>query len=136
MAIEIIKTYDDINFEDLSINCTSLDTMYIINSQLIFIDEDTTFTLGAGNKCDIKNDRNHISGGSSAAALIDYVINYEIFRKSSVSCELALPKEFTSDKKVEDIFSHKTINLCYSDLEEGTELNTAGNASSLLTVLV
>ena len=102
-AKKINDKYAHTKFSGNSTDGASLETKYIAATQLDFMDEKHNCTAGTDNKHNVKNDRHHIGGVNSAASFVNCMIYCNVFRQSNTSKELTCPKDFISDKKVEDL---------------------------------
>ena len=83
------------------------------------------------NKHNIKNDRYQFIGGSNAAVIGNYYIDTNLLLMAKVSSELIAPKDFASDKKVEQLFSHKTLSLLEKGINESKVTGLDSNYGAL-----
>ena len=128
----ISDKYSHINFAGLSTDGMSLETNDLVEVQLGFMDGKHNHTAGAYNKHNIKNDQYHLAlGGNSTAIVGNCIIDGDLLRQSGISNDLICPKDFTSDKKVEELFSRETMKQVFNSLAAGTAISSIGDIAAL-----
>ena len=96
-----------------------------------FLDGKINHYILMDNKHNIKNDQYQFIGGSNVAVIGNYYIDTNLLLIAKVSSELIVPKDFVSDKKVEQLFLCKTLSLLEKCIIES---NVSGLDSDYSTV--
>jgi len=80
----------------------------------------------------VKNHRYQYIGGSNVASIGNTIIDVNLLLQAHVSKDLISPKDFSSDKKVEQLFSFGTLFKVYTSYSEGNCTSKFCDYSSLL----
>ena len=117
-ACLIERDLDYVRFTNFATDGVSVETSDILLSLCEFLDGKHNFCAAVDNKHNVKNDRYQLIGGSNAATIGNYYVDTNLLLMSHASSELIVPKDFASDKKVEELFSYNTIEKvdnCFSN---------------------
>ena len=91
------------------------------------LDGKINYCAAVDNKHDVKNDRHQLIGGSNVATMGTYFIDTNLLLMAGASADLIAPKDFASDKKVEELFSYPTISKVDKELEKGNIIGLQGD---------
>ena len=122
---------EEVRFTNFACDGVSVETCDILETLCKFIDGKINYCAAVDNKHNIKNDRCQLIGGSNAACMGDYCIDTNLLLMAEVSSELLAPKDFASDKKVEQLFSYPTISKVDHETQEGNMIGLRGDYAVL-----
>ena len=91
-------------FTNFAADGVSVEMYDMLQTSCEFLDGTINHCAAVDNKHNIKNDRYQFIGGSNAATIGNYCIDTNLLLMAKVSSELIAPKDFASDKKVEQLF--------------------------------
>ena len=89
------------------------------------------------NKHNVKADRYQVVGGGDrrVATIGNSFLDADIIRQAGVSPELYRPKDYASDKKVEDLLAYPSLEKIYDILEEGSAEGSIRDVAGLMGTL-
>ena len=90
-----------------------------MNAIFKFLDGKTSYLGGVDNKHNVKNHRHQCMGGSNVASIGNTMIDVNLLLQANISKDLISPKDFSSDKKVEQLFSFGALLKVYNSFSEG-----------------
>jgi hypothetical protein len=125
------KDMNDIRFTNFATDSVSVETHDILHTLCLFMDGKANYCAAVDNKHNVKNDRYQLIGGSNAATIGKYYVDTNLLLMAGVSSDLIAPKDFASDKKVEQLFSYPTINKVNEGIEEGNVIGLEGDYAVL-----
>ena len=129
----VVKDLVNVRFTNFATDGVSVETSDILQTLCEFIDGKIDYCAAVDNKHNVKNDRYQLIGGSNAATIGNYYIDTNLLLLAEVSSELIAPKDFASDKKVEQLFSYNTLNKVDEQIQEGNIVGLGGDYGVLCT---
>ncbi len=102
-----------------AVDGVSLETKDGMTTICNFLSGHCHFTGAVDNKHNVKNDRYQIICGSGVPLVGKYVADVNLIQQAGVPEDLWIVKDFTSDKKVEDLFSYCTMKKIEEAMIEG-----------------
>ena len=123
----VVKDLDNVRFTNFTTDGVSVETYDILQTLCQFLDGKIEYCAAVDNKHNVKNDRYQLIGGSNAATIGNYYIDTNLLILAEVSSELIAPKDFASDKKVEQLFSYATLNKVDEQIQEGNIIGLGGD---------
>ena len=130
----IDKDLEEVRFTNFAVDGLSVETHDVLETLCKFIDGKINYCATVDNKHNIKNDRYQLIGGSNAACIGNYYIDTNLLLMAGVSSELLVPKDFASDKKVEQLFSYPTISKVDNEIQEGNIIGLVGDYAVLCII--
>ena len=109
-ATLVTNDLEMVRFTSFATDGVSVETHDIMLALCEFLDRKNEYCAAVDNKHNIKNDRYQLIGGSNAGTMGNYYVDTNLLLMAKVSAELIAPKDFASDKKVEQLFSYKCLN--------------------------
>ena len=103
-----------------------------MNAMFKFLDRKILYLGGVDNKHNVKTHRYQHVGGSNVASIGNTTIDVNFLLQANISKDLFSPKDFSSDKKVEQLFSFDTFLNVYDSYSEGHSTSKFCDYSSLL----
>ena len=125
-----------VNFSGILTNGVLLETKYLVAAQLGFVDGKHNHTAASDNKHNAKNYLYYVERVNSAAIFGNYVIDCDMLRQSDISRDLTCPKDYSSDKKVKDLFRHKTMKNYWDYLQDVIALSIVGDTTSFFSTIL
>ena len=127
------RDLDYVRFTNFATDGVSVETLDILQTLCEFLDGKINHCAAVNNKHNVKNDRYQFIGGSNAAVMGNYYIDTNLLLMAKVSIELIAPKDFASDKKVEQLFSYNTLNLVEQGINNCDFIGLEGDFGVLCT---
>ena len=127
----IEKDLDKVRFTNFATNGLSVETCNVLQTLCQFMNRKTNYCAAVDNKHNIKNDRCQLIGRSNVATIGNYYVDTNLLLMAQVSSNLLAPKDFASDKKVEQIFSYPTINKVDTDAQDRNIIGLEGDCAIL-----
>ena len=126
-ASMLSKDLEDARFTNFATDGVSVETHDVLQTLCLCLDGKINYCAAVDNKHNVKNDRYQLIGGSNVATMGTYCIDTNLLLMAGVSADLIAPKDFASDKKVEQLFSYPTINKVDNELEQGNIVGLQGD---------
>ena len=131
-ASKIANEYKNVEFTNFATDGVSVETHDIMNTLFKFLDGKISFLGAVDNKHNVKNHRYQYIGGSNVASIGNSIVDVNLLLQANVSKDLISPKDFSSDKKVEQLFSFGTLLKVHNSYSEGSSTSKFMDYSSLL----
>ena len=126
-ASMLSKDLEDARFTNFATDGVSVETHDVLQTLCLCLDGKINYCAAVDNKHNVKNDRYQLIGGSNVATMGTYCIDTNLLLMAGVSADLIAPKDFASDKKVEQLFSYPTISKVDKELEKGNIIGLQGD---------
>ena len=126
------KDLEDVRFANFATDGLSVETDDILQTLCLFLDGKISYCAAVDNKHNVKNDRYQLIGGSNVATMGNYYIDTNLLLMAGVSADLIAPKDFASDKKVEQLFSYSTMDKVDQEIEKGNIIGLQGDYGVLV----
>lgn len=127
----VTKDLEDMRFTNFATDGVSVETFDILQTLCEFIEGKINYCAAVDNKHNVKNDRYQFIGGSNAATIGNYYIDTNLLLMARVSSDLIAPKDFASDKKVEQLFSYASLSKVDDAIYEGDIIGLEGDYAVL-----
>lgn len=123
------------SFLNFCVDGVSAETSDVMTALCQFLDGKVNYTASVDNKHNIKNDRYQIIGGSCLPTIGTLIIDADLLRAVGIPESEYRVKDFASDKLVDDLCSHKTIDALYKGLMLKPNLGCIKDAGVLAATL-
>jgi len=131
-ASKIKEEFMHASFTNFAIDGVSVETRDIMLTIFQFLDGEISYLAGVDNKYNVKNHRYQFIGGSNIASIRNTIIDMNLLLQANVSSQLISPKDFSLNKKVEQLFSFGTLLKVYNSVADGNSLGKNCDYGSLI----
>ena len=122
-ASKIADEHNNAMFTNFATDGVSVEMKDIMHTLFSSLDGKTSCIAGVDNKHNVKNHRHQHIGGSNVASIRNTIIEVNVLLQANVSMSLMWPKHFSSDEKVEQLFSFGTLVKACNSFAEGTSID-------------
>lgn len=131
----VVGTTAGTSFLNFCVDGVSAETSDVMTALCQFLDGKVNYTALVDNKHNIKNDRYQIIGGSCLPTIGTLIVDADLLRAVGIPESEYRIKDFASDKLVDDLCSHKTIDALYKGLMLKPDIGSMNDAGVLAATL-